>query len=224
MEDLLSKIEIKLNDSIYLKDPNSSSLGKRIVNGGVNLIAELGFENFTFKKLGKQIESPEASIYRYFESKHKLLLYITSWYWGWMEYQIVFALANIDSPESRLKKAIELLTGDMSKFNGYDHINKENLQHIIVSDSSKSYLHKEVDKENIHGVFSGYKQLVARVGKIILEINPNYSYPHMLISTVVEGAHHQNYFATHLPRLTDNIEDCNAIKEFYTELVLKAIK
>ncbi|MCT4622095.1 MAG: TetR/AcrR family transcriptional regulator [Schleiferiaceae bacterium] len=224
MQDLLTKIEIKLNESIYIKDPNSSELGKRIVSGGVDLIAELGFEQFNFKKLGLHIASPEASIYRYFESKHKLLLYITSWYWGWMEYKLVFALANIASPEERLEIALNLLTADLNDTAEYPHINKVNLQRILTNEASKAYLCKEVDDENSHGVFLGYKQVVARISDIIHEINPDYAYPHMLISTVVEGAHHQRYFADHLPRLTDKIDDKNAIKEFYKELVLKAIQ
>ena len=187
-------------------------------------MAELGFEHFTIKKLGKRISSPEASIYRYFESKHKLLLYTTSWYWGWMEYQVVFALANINSPEERLKKAIEMLTGELPEMKEYPHINSKNLYHIIVSESSKSYLHKEVDAENNNGVFLGYKRIVGRISEIILEISPKFNYPHMLISTIVEGANHQRYFAEHLPRLTDTIDGKDAIHDFYVELVFKAIK
>jgi AcrR family transcriptional regulator len=224
MQDLLSRIEIILNDSIYLKDPNSSELGKRIVSSGIDLIAELGFEHFTIKKLGKHISSPEASIYRYFESKQKLLLYITSWYWGWMEYQIVFSHANISSPEERLKKSIEMLTSKLPKLAGYPHISSENLYTILVTESSKSYLHKKVDDENNNGVFLGYKRIVARISEVILEINPKFMYPHMLISTIIEGAHHQRFFAEHLPKLTDTIDGKDAIQDFYSELVFKAIK
>lgn len=223
MHELLANVEIKLNPSIYIKDPNSSKLGKRIVSGGINLMADLGFEQFTFKKLGQYIESPEASIYRYFESKHKLLLYINAWYWGWMEYQMVFALANISSPQERLKKAINLLTGTLHQSPDHPEINKVNLQRILSGESSKAFLSKRVDNENTHGVFMGYKRVVARVSDIILELNPTYAYPHMLVSTVVEGAHHQRYFADHLPRLTDCVQGRDAIQDFYSELVLKAI-
>lgn len=224
MQNLLSNIEIKLNESIYLKDPNSSELGKRIVSGGIDLIAKLGFEQFTFKKLGEHISSPEASVYRYFESKHKLLLYITSWYWSWMEYQIAFSLANIASPHERLIKAIKLLTGQLENTVMYSHINQQNVHHILITESSKSYLCKDVDDANDKGVFLGYKKVVERVSDIVLEINPQYKFPHMLISTVVEGAHHQRFFADHLPRLTDQVEGADAIQEFYIELVTKAIR
>lgn len=195
MKELLSNINIQVNEHIYLKNPDTSDLGRKILMGGINMIHDVGFENFTFRKLGKQIKSSEASIYRYFENKHKLLLHLTSWYWGWMEYKLVFGLANISSPLDRLEKAILMLTEEIKEDGSFVHINEVKLNQIVISESSKAYLNKEVDHENKDGVFSGYKKLVARVGDIILEANPKYKYPHMLVSTVVEGAHFQRYFA-----------------------------
>ena len=98
MKTLLSNLKIDINDKIYLKDPESSDLGKRIIEHSINLIDDIGFDSFTFKKLGAIIGSNESSIYRYFESKHKLLLYLTSWYWGWLEYQLVFSTTNMSNP------------------------------------------------------------------------------------------------------------------------------
>lgn len=224
MQHLLSKISIQVNDKVYLKDPASSDLGKRILNSGIDMIEELGFEGFTFRKLAKEIKSTEASIYRYFESKHKLLLYLTSWYWNWTEYKLVFGLANIQSPHNRLKKAILLLTEEVKEDSDFSHINEVKLNRIVISESSKVYLSKDVDEENRDGVFSGYKQIVQRVSDIILEINPNYKYPHMLVSTVVEGGHHQRFFSEHLPKLTDKIKGEDAITCFYHHLTLCAIE
>ena len=106
---MLSNLSIHVNEHTYLKNPETSDLGKRIVTVIIDLIDDLGFENFTFKKLGQAIGSPEASVYRYFESKHKVLLYLTNWYWGWMAYRLQLALANIESPKIRLEKAVQLL-------------------------------------------------------------------------------------------------------------------
>ena len=224
MQDLLSNLSIQVNDNIFLKNPESSDLGKRIIEGGIELLEETGFDAFTFNKLARKINSTEASIYRYFESKHRFLLFLTIWYWGWMEYRLVFALANIHSPEDRMERAINLLTEDVTEKGNFTHINQIKLYRIVISESSKAYLTKEVDQENKEGCFSGYKRLVKRVSDIILEINPSYKYPHMLISTVIEGAHHQRYFAEHLPKLTDEIKDGDAITKFYSEMVFKAIK
>src|SRR6056297_3765596 len=110
MEHLLQSVKININEKIYLKDPESSNLGKRIIEHSILMINEMGFESFTFKKLGVKIGSNESSIYRYFENKHKLLLYLTSWYWGWMEYRMAFNLANVSSAHSRLERAITVLT------------------------------------------------------------------------------------------------------------------
>jgi len=223
MDRFLSKLEIKVNDKLYIKYPDSSELGKRIIGGGVELIDEIGFDAFTFRKLATHIDSTEASVYRYFESKHKLLLYLSSWYWGWMEYRLVFATTNVNSAKERLERSISLITEQVLDNNAYIDINLVKLNRIVISESSKAYLTKEVDIENKEGAYSDYKQFVERISDIILEINPKYKYPHMLITTVIEGAHHQHYFAEHLPRLTDVIKGEDAISSFYTDMVLKTI-
>ena len=96
MKRLLSNIKIQVNDNIYQKDPETSELGRKIIENSILMIHEIGIENFTFKKLGVKIQSNESSIYRYFENKHKLLLYLTSWYWSWVEYQLVFSTFNVN--------------------------------------------------------------------------------------------------------------------------------
>ncbi|MBT8183864.1 MAG: TetR/AcrR family transcriptional regulator, partial [Eudoraea sp.] len=79
MKHLLQTIKIGVDEKTYVKDPESSELGKRIVEHGILMISEMGIESFTFKKLGIRIGSNESSVYRYFENKHKMLLYLTSW-------------------------------------------------------------------------------------------------------------------------------------------------
>ncbi|MCB0477179.1 MAG: TetR/AcrR family transcriptional regulator [Crocinitomicaceae bacterium] len=224
MEVHLSNFTIQVNDNIYLKNPDSSDLGKKIISHSIMMIEQDGLENFTFRKLAKRIKSTEASIYRYFESKHKLLLYLISWYWGWMEYKLVFGTANIEDPQIRLEKAIKILTETIEEDRTFSHVNEVKLSQIVISESSKVYLTKDVDEENRKGIFTPYKQIVERVGQIILEINPNYKYPHMLVSTVVEGAHLQRYFADHLPRLTNNIDGEDSVVNFYMDMVIKNIQ
>ena len=77
MQDLFTSFSLQVNNRVYIKNPESSALGRKIVESSINLIDEVGFEAFTFRKLGLEIHSNEASIYRYFESKYKLLLYLT---------------------------------------------------------------------------------------------------------------------------------------------------
>lgn len=220
---LLSNIQLTINDKIFLKDPMSSDLGKKIISESIGLIFDLGFEKFTIKKLAKKIKSTEASIYRYFESKQKILLYLANWYWSWMNYKIIINTLNL-KPVDKLQIAITLLTEEVTKDNDFSIIDEQKLYKIVVSESSKAYLNHEVDEDNKLGAYKAYKQLVANVSNIIKEISPRYKYPEMLISTVIEGAHNQRFFAEHLPSLTNTIKGKDAVVEFYKKIVFNAIK
>ncbi len=203
MERLLQSIKININEKIFVKDPESSSLGKRIIEEGILMIHEIGFESFTFKKLGIKIRSNESSIYRYFENKHKLLLYLTSWYWGWLEYQLVFSTNSIANPTEKLKKAIEIVTKGTEEDSAFSHINEVILNKIVINEYSKSYLTKEVDDENKEGYFIIYKRLVNRISDMILAVDADYAYPSSLSSTILEGSLHQYFLKDHFPSLTD---------------------
>lgn len=203
MERLLQSVKIGINEKIYLKDPESSDLGKRIIEHSILMINEMGFESFTFKKLGTKIGSNESSIYRYFENKHKLLLYLTSWYWGWLEYQLVFATNGINNPSEKLNKAIEIMTRATKEDSVFSHINEVLLNKIVINEYSKSYLTKEVDTENKEGYFVIYKRLVNRISKMIQAVDSDYAYPSSLASTVLEGSLHQHFLKNHFSSLTD---------------------
>ena len=223
MNSLLSNIKIVVPDKIYIKDPETSDLGKRIIQYSIILIDEIGFDNFTFKKLGIKINSNESSIYRYFESKHKLLLYLTSWYWAWIEYQMVFETHSISNSTDKLKKAIDIITRTVSEDSNYNHINEIILNRIIINENAKSFLTKEVDKENRDGYFIIYKRIIGRLKDIILQINPKYKHPLTLASTITDGALHQHFLKDHFASLT-NCKSNNTPARFFTELALNAIK
>ncbi|GGK21836.1 TetR family transcriptional regulator [Yeosuana aromativorans] len=222
MESLLSNIKISVPENIYVKDPESSALGKRIVEHSILLIDEIGFDSFTFKKLGEKIGSNESSIYRYFESKHKLLLYLSSWYWAWIEYQLVIETHTLKSDE-KLEKAIEVVSRNIELDSKYSHINEIILNRIIINENSKSFLTKEVDNENKEGFFSVYKRVSHRLRDMIAAVNPNYKFPSSLASTIIETALHQHFIKDHFISLTD----CNnelTPTVFLKELVLKTLK
>ena len=225
MKQLADKIRIHVNGNVFLRDPDSSPLGRNIITHGILLIDEIGFEAFTFKKLAKKINSTEASIYRYFENKHNLLIYLLSWYWHWIEYRVVFATNNISSALEKIRIAISILSSPVSKEDpDMAHINEVALHRIVIAESAKAYLTKGVDKDNKEGFFSGYKSLCLRIVKFVKEINPSYPYPASLISTVMEGAHQQKYFSEHLPSLSDTRTDKEGdIADFLTEMVFKTL-
>ncbi|KAB8151679.1 TetR family transcriptional regulator [Kordia sp. TARA_039_SRF] len=221
MENL--QVHIVISEELYTKNPESSELGKKIVSRSIEMIDELGFEAFTFKKLGQSIGSNESSIYRYFESKHMLLVYLICWYWSWIEYRLVFATTNIPSKKDKLKAAVEILTRKVDVDNSFSYIDEIILNRIIIAESSKAYHTKDIDTENEKGYYQVYKRVVQRVSNMVTDINPSFEYPNMLISTVIEGAHQQRYFSKHLPSLTDVKKGKDAIVKFYTDLVFKVI-
>ena len=134
MDSILNNLKIQVNSKIYVKDPETSTLGKKIIEHSILLINEIGFEEFTFKKLGELIGSNESSIYRYFENKHKLLVYLSSWYWSSMEYRLVFSTNNITNPLERLVKAIQIVTEKVEDDQATTHINESILNKIIIQE------------------------------------------------------------------------------------------
>lgn len=225
MEGIDVKIVIRIDEKLFIKDPNSSKVGKKIIEHSILLISSIGFESFTFKKLAKKIGVTEPSIYRYFKNKHKLLFYLLSWYWIWMKYKITLASSGIECPEERLKIAIKTLTQPIEKDDNFIIIDEVALYSIVIAESSKVYLTKEVDQENKEGLFQSYKKLCTYVSDIIKEINPDYRFPTALVSTAIESSHSQKFFAEHLPYLTEvtnnQVQDTT---EFISELILRTIK
>ena len=219
------EIQIEMNPSLYLRDPEQSELGKNIIKYSIELIHKIGFEAFTFKKLAEAIGTTEAGVYRYFENKHKLLVYIITWYWGWLQFQINYQTNNIKDPKLKLKKVIKILATNVVDDINTGHVDESILHQILVAEGSKAYLTNHVGKDNKQQFFKPYKDLCNEVGEIILECNPKYKYPHSLSSTIIEMAHLQNFFMNHLPSLTDfgKTKDETEIIKFLEELVFKNI-
>lgn len=223
MQNMFSNIKIAVNKKLYVKDPETSDLGKKIIQSSIILIDELGFEKFTFKKLGQFIGSNESSIYRYFESKHKLLLYLSSWYWCWMEYKLVFATANITNPMDKLKKAIEIVTERIVDDTATKHINEAILNRIIILEFTKTFLTKEVDAENKEGFFLVYKNVINRLITMIVDVNSDFKFAKSLASSIVEGALHQHFLSQHLKTITD-CNDHNSPSDFYLKVVTATLQ
>ncbi|HJR99314.1 MAG TPA: TetR/AcrR family transcriptional regulator [Flavobacterium sp.] len=223
MNALLDNFKIRVNEKLFLKDPETSELGKKIIQNSILLINEIGLEHFTFKKLGEQIHSNESSIYRYFENKHKLVIYLSAWYWSWMEYKLLFAINNITDPSEKLKKAIIVITEKIEDDDSTKHINESILNKIIISEFNKALYTKEVDEENKEGYFLVYKKIINQLASIILETNPDYPYAKSLASTIVEGSLHQHFLNDHLQTITD-CNESTSVTSFYFDLVNRVLK
>ncbi|MFN6037093.1 MAG: TetR/AcrR family transcriptional regulator [Bacteroidota bacterium] len=223
MENILSNMEIKIQRSIYLKDPNDSELGKRILQEGHIMLNEMGFENFTFKKLAIKLKTTESSVYRYFESKHHFLMYLLNWYWSYLEYHIVFSTLNTSPPQKKLKKVIDILCQNIQNSKRKEFFDISKIQRITVNESAKAYLVNEVDKKNKEGYYLAYKRLCKRISDIICEISPEYKHASSLAVTVVEAISQQKFYAEHLPSLSSFNKNYSGASRFFYQLVLSAI-
>lgn len=196
-------ISFKLNNNLFLRDPQGTELGQRIIEESIHMIDELGFEQFTFKKLADKIESTEASVYRYFENKHRLLIYLIDWYWTWLDYKMDFAVQNLTNPIDQLKASLKVLIEEKQYDPNFAFVYEPALQRIVISEFDKTYLTKQVDADNREGLFLPYKSICKKIANIVKQVNPNYPYPHSIVSTALLTVNHQLYYAKHLPSLSD---------------------
>jgi AcrR family transcriptional regulator len=214
------QLQIKMNPKLYLRDPEQSPLGRNIIQHSIRMI------HFTFKKLAAEIGTTEASIYRYFENKHKLLTYIIAWLWTWLEYQLVYHTNNVKSPKEKIMVVIKLLTFQLADQFTFNHIDRNQLYQIAIAEGSKSYLTRHVTQDNKAHFFKPYKDLCGRIADIFKEYNASYKYPRSLSSTLLEMAHFQFFFKKNLPSLTDfaHDKDDTGVVQFLQNLVFSSLK
>jgi AcrR family transcriptional regulator len=219
------QVKFDINERIYLRNPESSEVGKLMIKKSIDLIYSLGFEQFTFKKLAIEIHSTEATIYRYFENKHRLLLYILNWYWCYMEFLVTFKLENIMDKKEQLKIVVHILTHEWPESENQFDYNKRFLHQIVIAESSKVYLVKEVVEINKNEVFKPYKDLCAKIAEVIVAYNPSYKYPRSLSTTLIETSHQQQYFSVNLPKLTDISKkpDADFTSQFIEDFLFKVL-
>jgi AcrR family transcriptional regulator len=222
MESILLNIKIQVNPAIFLKDPESTTLGRKILEESIVLIDELGFEHFTFKKLGDRIHSNESSIYRYFENKHKLLIYLSSWYWSWIEYKLVFSTSNISNATEQLMKAIAVVTEKIEDDTNTRYINESILNRIIITEFTKTFLTKQIDNEIKDGFFIVYNRVINRIIAMLNVLVPDYAYAKSFVSDMVEGSLHQHFLSSHLKSITDCNEHVSPT-DYYIDLTKRLI-
>lgn len=186
-----------------LKDPMQTRLGRSIIEHGIQMIAEVGFEEMTLKKLGKVIGSPEASLYRYFENKHKFLLYIMALYWGIIDVYCSEIIQSDAEHEEKISRILDILCIPPDiPFNGHC-IKGEIIYTIVIGESVKTFMTKHVDDDNHHGAFLTLKSTTTHIAGLLSDYSPSYPFPKALASTIIEMSLYQRYFSEHLPSMTD---------------------
>jgi AcrR family transcriptional regulator len=217
--------QVKLNPGLYLKNPEGSEMGREIIKNSIRLIHEIGYEQFTFKKLARIIPTTEATVYRYFENKHKLLIYLIDMYWSFIEFQVLFHINNITDPAEKIRKIIDLLVWEDNAGQHFVDIDQKALYYIAIAESSKTYLSKDVDEHNRELFFKPYKDLCTLIASIFEEYNSSFQHSRTLASSVVELSHLQYFFMNHLPKLCDFSErkDPKELEAFIENLVFKTL-
>jgi hypothetical protein len=142
-----------------------------------------------------------------------------------MEFMVTFKLENVTDKKEKLKNIVFLLTHELSESNSPFDYNKKYLNQIVIAESSKVYLVKEVAEINKNEVFKPYKDLCAKIAEAISRYNPTYKFPRSLSTTLIETSHHQQYFSVYLPKLTDVSSKNNAeyTSQFLEDFLFKVL-
>lgn len=212
-------VNLVINSNLCLRDPAQTELGRKIIQHGVLLIDELGIDEFNFKKLAQRIKSTEASIYRYFENKQHLFIYLINYYWEWVKFRIEIQTMNVIDPIKKMKIALSIIADSSRRNMETPYVDEDVLHNIVVREGIKAYHSKSVDEENKEGYFLAYKALCKTLADIVLEINPTFKYPKAFASMILETANNNIYFAQHLPRLTDLREKGDALTDKVVEML-----
>ena len=212
-------ITIDINKNIYLRDPLETNLGKKIIEHAIILLDEIGFEEFNFKKLATHMDSTEASIYRYFENKYKLLSYLVAWYWDLMHFMLLIDIRNIKNPKEKLLKAVDTLVNALDNNSTLNYIDQSKLHMLVVENASKVYHNRKVDDLNKIGFYVNYKKLVKTLSDIIREIDQDFKYPVSVATNIIEMSLNNEYYIIHLPGLTDESMNQHNSKEETIQMI-----
>lgn len=221
------QVNMIVNSNLCLKDPIQTELGRKMIQHSILMIDEIGIDQFTFKKLARKINSTEPSIYRYFENKHLLFVYLINWYWEWMKVRIDLQTMNIDDPMKKLNKVIGIIVDSSKRNTETPYVNEDALHRIVVREGIKAYHSINIDEDNKGGFFLAYKSLCQQIADILMEVHPGIKYPRSVASMLIETANNNIYFSQHLPRLTDIRGEGEALNqeviEFISYLVSKLV-
>lgn len=201
------RLSISVNPNTYLRNPEETELGRKIIKYGIDLMAEKGYQCFNFKSLAKEMQSTEASVYRYFENKYMLLMYLTSWYWKYLDMQIMLNTRNIEDPFRKLELLVKTVVEGINQHYELDFVDLEKLHSIIVEQSPKVTHSKKVEECEKAGMFANFKTLNDNISNIILECDPDFRYPAALATNVLKMSFDHKYYAQHICSITE-ISNC----------------
>lgn len=126
---------------LYLKNPQDTLLGRQITTKALQLINTIGFEAFTFKKLALNIKTTEASVYRYFENKHHMLLYLVNQYWTHIYNVAQYHCQTEPKAKNRIQFILKLiLNPELPEHKIHTSFDINALYQLVLWEGSKTYL------------------------------------------------------------------------------------
>jgi AcrR family transcriptional regulator len=196
-------IKLKIHDSLFLKDPERTELGQKILTASIDLLYTIGFEHITFRKIAKSIGSTEASVYRYFENKTQLLAYLLSWYLNWLEYRIDQNHNQSNTPLQQLTDAIRIITSQIEDDPQFGHISESKLMEIMIHEGNKVLFGRIKDQKKYFGVLLSFHSLLERFEQMTLAVNPNYRSPKNLSNMILLTANNLQFFRYNISPYTE---------------------
>lgn len=221
---MAASISFHIDKSLYLRFPEETALGKKIVVESIVMMDEDGYDAFTFKKLAARIDSTEASVYRYFRNKHQLLCYLVSWYWTWLEYFIQFRTNNIADPKRKLELAISaLLKSDIDDPN-VPHINEAVLHRVVVAESARVYMPRPGEVSDYKGILHGYNVICSAFMEFIKGIDPRYKYSRELVDTLLSISHNRLFTMYQSSDRKAKRKDAQSLEVFLNHLIFTSLE
>lgn len=194
---------LRPDPALYLKDPESTDIGRALLGHGLDLILELGLEAFTFRKLAQRVGTTEVTVYKYFANKQRLLQYYFQLYWLWLRQVGLQEVERTSDPREVLAHVLEVLCGVWPKALPPLQLDPAGLRKLVIAEGMKSYLHKNVDDDNARRLFHPYKELSAFVAARLVACRADVPWPRSFATTVIEMAHSLPFLMEHLPSLTE---------------------
>ncbi len=223
MNGLIRNVSVRIDESLFCKDPTSSDIGLAIIRKSVDLLHSEGLESFTFKKLATALGSTESTIYRYFLNKHQLIMYLSSWYWNLLEWKVVFATANMESPFAMMDKALKVLSNPVEE-SSVEFFDEKKLRDIVISYGFSGVELKNLKKKERVGYFLAYSNLSLRFEQIILLHNKNFKNARAMAATLIETSNFQLLLKLRLPELTDANSSETSLHNLLSQIVYKALE
>ena len=104
---------------------------------------------------------------------------------------------------ARLRGDIAAISGLWPKDARAAQFDPAQLRELVISEGTKSFMHKNVDSDNKLKLFKPYKDLCAHIATEVKACSPRMRSSRSFATTLVEMAHSLEFAMHHLPALTE---------------------